>query len=267
MTEAPREPATRFASMRARADGDWEPLDWWRLEARAWYGAPEVRRALAFLAPPTVFRDLAADSVRHPLVAVVMLVWNIAGVTAPAVGAFFLVGWLFSADKTGPLADAAPLAAAGVAFAAGALPAGIGLITDRDRTSGVDAGSAHAIGWVHALSAGIALVAAVVALALGHVDGAWGIVPIVIDLVVGVLHFTMYRRQPFDASTRWKQAVDRVAIAVAALDEETRARSIDDLRAAIGELESAGIVDEATAASARTTPPGLLGARFAPRAR
>ncbi|TDL42211.1 hypothetical protein [Microbacterium oleivorans] len=46
----------------ARAVREWEPLDWWRLEARALHHLPSVRRSLAAFAPPGAWRDLPKDA-------------------------------------------------------------------------------------------------------------------------------------------------------------------------------------------------------------
>jgi len=248
-------PAARFAASRRT----WEPIDWWRLEARAWQEAPAVRRVIAFLAPTSVFRELAAHSGRNPLITVLLLIWNLVGLGAPVVGAALVLGWVFGR------ADVAAVGAAGVAFAAGAVVAGAGLITSGRDAGRVDAGSAHAIGWVHALAAAAALVVSILAGIQGQAEGAWGAALIAADLIVGVLYFVVFRRKPTDGSARWKATVDRLAAAVAALDEGTRTRILADIGDAIDELETAGRIPESVAADARQTPPGMLGARFAPR--
>ncbi|MEH3088337.1 MAG: hypothetical protein PGN24_01660 [Microbacterium arborescens] len=248
-------PAARFAASRRT----WEPIDWWRLEARAWQEAPSVRRVIAFFAPTSVFRELAAHSGRNPVITVLLLIWNLVGLGAPVVGAALLLGWVFGR------ADVAAVGTAGIAFAAGAVVAGAGLITSGRDAGRVDAGSAHAIGWVHGLGAGAALIVSILAAAQGQAAGVWGIAFIVSDLVVGVLYFVIFRRRPTDGSERWKRTVDRLAVVVAALDDDTRARILGDLGDAVDELETAGLIPESMAADARQTPPGMLGARFAPR--
>ncbi|MDF2919242.1 MAG: hypothetical protein K0S70_3459 [Microbacterium sp.] len=248
-------PAARYAATRRT----WEPIDWWRLEARAWQEAPAVRRVIALFAPTTVFRELAAQSGRNPVGTVLLLVWNLIGLGAPVVGAAMLLGWVFGR------ADAAAVGAAGIAFAAGAVVAGAGLVTSGRDPGRVDAGSAHAIGWVHALSAGAAVVVSILAVLQGQATGAWGLALIMIDLVVGALYFVVFRRKPTDGSERWKRTVDQLAATVSALDDDTRARILGDIGDAIDELETAGRIPESVAAEARQTPPGMLGARFAPR--
>ncbi|SDQ46943.1 hypothetical protein [Microbacterium sp. cf332] len=248
-------PAARFAASRRT----WEPIDWWRLEARAWQEAPAVRRVIAVFAPTSVFRELAVHSGRNPAVTVLLLVWNLVGLGAPVVGAALLLGWVFGR------ADVAAVGAAGFAFAAGAVVAGAGLVTTGRDAGRVDAGSAHAIGWVHVLAAGAALIAAILAVVQNEAEGAGGVAFIAADLVVGALYFVIFRRKPTDGSERWKRTVDRLAAAVSALDEDTRARILADLGDAIDELETAGRIPESLAADARQTPPGMLGARFAPR--
>ena len=118
-------PAARFAATRRT----WEPIDWWRLEARAWQEAPEVRRVMTFLAPTSVFRELAAHSGRHPVMTILLLIWNLVGMAAPVVGAALFLGWVFGR------ADIAAVGAAGVVFAVGAVVAGAGLLA-----SGSDGG-------------------------------------------------------------------------------------------------------------------------------
>ncbi|MDD7930587.1 hypothetical protein [Microbacterium thalli] len=86
-----------------------------------------------------------------------------------------------------------------------------------------------------------------------------------LDLVVGALYFVVFRRKPTDGSKRWRRAVDQLAAAVSALDDDTRARILADIGDAIDELETAGRIPESVAAEARQAPPGMLGARFAPR--
>ncbi len=248
-------PATRFAASRRT----WEPIDWWRLEARAWDDAPAVRRAIAFFAPTSVFRELAKSSGRNPLMTVILLVWNLVGLAAPVVGAAMLLGWVFGR------ADVAAVGSAGVAFVAGAVVAGAGLITSGRDAGRVDAGSAQAIGWVHGLAAGAALIVSVLATVQGEADGAWGVVLIGVDLLVGVLYFVVFRGKPADGSARWKRTVNQLAQAVADLDDDVRARILGDRRAAIDELEAAGRIPASVAADARETPPGMLGARFSPR--
>lgn len=248
-------PAARFAASRRT----WQPIDWWRLEARAWQEAPEVRRAMAFFAPTSVFRELATHSGRNPAITIVLLIWNLVGLGAPVIGAALLLGWVFGR------ADVATVGAASIAFAAGAVVAGAGLITSGRDAGRVDAGSAHAIGWVHALAAGAALIVSILAAIQDQAEGAGGIVLIAADLIVGVLYFVVFRRKPTDGSARWKATVDRLAAAIAALDEGARARIMADVGDAIDELETAGRIPESVAAEARQTPPGMLGARFAPR--
>lgn len=248
-------PAARYAATRRT----WEPIDWWRLEARAWQEAPAVRRVIALFAPTTVFRELAAQSGRNPVVTVLLLVWNLVGLGAPVVGAAMLLGWVFGR------ADAAAVGAAGIAFAAGAVVAGAGLVTSGRDAGRVDAGSAHAIGWVHVLAAGTASVVSILAVLQSQATGAWGLGFIMLDLVVGALYFAVFRRKPTDGSERWKRTVDQLAAAVSTLDDDTRARILADIGDAIDELETAGRIPESVAAEARQTPPGMLGARFAPR--
>ncbi|WP_323986698.1 hypothetical protein [Microbacterium plantarum] len=248
-------PAARFAASRRT----WEPIDWWRLEARAWQEAPEVRRVMAFSAPTSVFRELAAHSGRHPVMTILLLIWNLVGMAAPVVGAALLLGWVFGR------ADIAAVGAAGVVFAAGAVVAGAGLLTSGSDGGRVDAGSAHAVGWIHAPAAAVALVVSILAATQDQAEGMWGIAAIAADLIVGALYFVVFRRKPTDGSARWKGTVDRLAAAIAALDEDTRARILADVGDAIDELEIAGRITESIATDARQTPPGMLGARFAPR--
>ena len=174
-------PATAYA----RTAGAWTPLDWWKLEARALHGVPAARRALAFFAPSAAWKDLAKNVA--PAWGCLLTLSHIASFTLPVVALLFLLSWLVGRS------DTASVGVAGLLAAIAAVIAGIGIVTELRESLGTDPKIHRMLGALHLVPSAIGTVVAVLAITQGAADGALGIVGFVADVVVGALHFVLFR--------------------------------------------------------------------------
>lgn len=246
-------PATRYA----RAAGGWAPLDWWKLEARALSGVPELRRALAFFAPADAWRDLAKDTAAGW--GCLLTLSHIASFTLPAVAAVGTLGWIFG--RSGDV----PLGLLGILAAIAAVIGAIGLRTDRREPGGTDPKVGRLLGVLHLVPALVGLLVGLSALAQGAATGAIGLVGFVLDAVVGALHFVVHRGAADTGTERWRRNLQRLEAASDALPPAERARVYSDLQQAFDVLETRGIVPGDVLTRARDVRIGLLGMTLAPR--
>ncbi len=247
--------ATRYA----RVVDDWQPIDWWKLEARALQGSPSMRRAIAYFSPADAWRDLARGVDRMWAWGCLLTLSHIASFTFPAVAAMAMVAWIFN-----PAADA-PVALAGILTAVAALIGGFGLITEQRQPLDVDPKIGRLLGGLHLVPSIIAALIVVAALSQQAADGAWGLAGIGADVVVGALHFVVYRGPAEAGTQRWRRNFARLEAALDALPADERARIYADLQQAFDVMAERRIVPADALVRAREIRPGLLGMTMAPR--
>ena len=197
-------PATRYA----RAVDAWAPIDWWKLEARALHGVPELRRAMAYFAPAEAWRDLSKGVARGW--GCLLTILNIASFTLPLVAAIIVLAWVF---RGGDAQVGWGGALAGIA----ALIAGIGFVTDRRDTVGVDPKVGRLLGSLHLVPSSVGAVVAMTAVLQDAAVGGIGVIGFVADAVVGALHFVFYRRPADSGTVRWERNFARLRKALDAM--------------------------------------------------
>lgn len=256
MAELTEEPATRFA----RSVTDWEPNDWWRLEASAWERTLAVRRALAFFSPAEVWKDLAKepDGGRGGAGCLGVFI-PIGALTLPLLGMFGLFGWVFRPDRT------ASVLLVGIMALISVLLVTPGLVSNLRRREFIDASSARLLGWLHLIPSGIALVIGLAAFAAGEADVPLALLLVALDAAMGAFHLVMFRRPGNENEARWARNLVRLKTALEQVPEAERARVSADLRAAFDELEKNAIIAPDEIARARGRSLGLLGMGMAPR--
>jgi len=247
-------PATRYA----RAVSAWQPIDWWKLEARALGGTPALRRALAYFAPTEAWKDLSAGVATGW--GCLLTLSHIASFTLPAVAAFVLAAWLFDRD------DIAPVGLAGLLAAIAAVIGGIGLIREHRESLGTDPKIGRLLGFLHAVPSSIALVIALLAISQGAAASAIGILGIIADVVVGALHFVFSRGPAETGTTRWRRNFARLEKALDDLPPDERARVYSDVQHALVVLNDRGLIGDDELNRAGDVRIGLLGMTMAPRA-
>ncbi|MGV9194895.1 hypothetical protein ACQ143_11185 [Microbacterium sp. MC2] len=248
-------PATRYA----RVVDDWQPIDWWKLEARALQASPPMRRAIAFFSPAEAWRDLARGADRAWAWGCLLTLSHIASFTFPAVAALAMLAWIVDSG-----ADA-PVGFAGILTAVAALVGGVGLITERRQPLDVDPKIGRLLGGLHLIPSAAAALLAVAALTQQAADGAWGLAGIGADILVGALHFVVYRGPAEAGTERWRRNFARLEAALDALPADERARIYADLQQAFDVMAQRRIVPDDALVRARDVRPGLLGMTMAPR--
>ncbi|GAA2987851.1 hypothetical protein JOD63_002081 [Microbacterium terrae] len=246
-------PATAYARS-ARA---WTPLDWWKLEARALHGVPEVRRALAFFAPSEAWKDLAKNVA--PAWGCLLTLSHIASFTLPVVALLFLLPWAFGSVSQ------ASVGVSGILAGIAAIIAGNGIVTEFRESLGTDPRIHRMLGALHLIPSAIGSVLAASAIAQGVADGAWGIAGFVADVVVGVLHFVLFRGAAHTGTDRWKRNIAQLERAVDGMPPAERARIYADVQGALVVLSERGLVSASDVARAQEVRLGLLGITMAPR--
>ncbi|MRG59989.1 hypothetical protein GE115_08925 [Agromyces sp. CFH 90414] len=246
-------PATRYA----RAARTWAPIDWWKLEARAVYERPELRRALAPFAPVEAWRDLAKDVATAW--GILLTLSHIAALTLPVLAGGMLLGWLFQRD------DLAPVGLTGLLAGIGAVLAGIGLVTEAREPTGTDPRIGRLIGGLHLVPSTLGLLVATLAISLGSADAPLGVVAFIVDVGVGIAYFVLNRGPADSGSDRGRRNLARLERALGELPPTDRARMEADAREAIDVLELRDLVGADDAARAREQRLGLLAMEMAPR--
>lgn len=254
MADVTEGPATRYA----RAVSAWQPIDWWKLEARALGGTPALRRALAYFAPTEAWKDLSAGVATGW--GCLLTLSHIASFTLPAVAAFVLAAWLFDRD------DIAPVGLAGLLAAIAAIIGGIGLVREHRESLGTDPKIGRLLGFLHAVPSSIALVIALLAISQGATAYAIGILGIFADVVVGALHFVFGRGPAETGTTRWQRNFARLEKALDDLPPDERARVYSDVQHALVVLNDRGLIGDDELNRAGDVRIGLLGMTMAPRA-
>ncbi|WP_194409232.1 hypothetical protein [Microbacterium cremeum] len=246
-------PATRYA----RTVSAWRPIDWWKLEARALHDTPALRRALAFFAPSEAWKDLSKGVATRW--GCLLTISHIASFTLPAVAAFLLAAWLFDRD------DIAPVGIAGLLAAIAALIGGIGLIQEHRESLGTDPKIGRLLGLLHLVPSSLAALIAVLAISQGAAAGPIGLVGIMLDAVVGVLHLVFSRGPAETGSTRWRRNFARLEKAVDELPPDERARVYSDIQHALVVLADRGLIGADELNRAGEARVGLLAMTMAPR--
>lgn len=250
-------PATGYV----RSATKWSRTDWWQLEAKALGELPDLRRQLAFFSPVEARPFLAANL--HTKVGAARGCWltltNIASFTLPTVAAFLLFSWYLGGSAQGPLVLAGVLA--GIA----AIIAGVGLITEVRRQLGTDPKIGRMLAWWHIVPALVGLVILVVAGRDGSDGVLIGAIGLLADLVVGGLHFIVYRGAAQTNSQRWARQLDRLKAALDATPLDVRSRIYSDVQAALALLREREFISRTEWEQAREAPIGLLGLEMAPR--
>ncbi|WP_019182375.1 hypothetical protein [Microbacterium yannicii] len=246
------------ATIYARAVSAWQPIDWWKLEARALGGIPDLRRALAFFAPTEAWKDLSKGVSTGW--GFLLTLSHIASFTLPAVAAFLLAAWLFDRD------DIAPVGVAGVLAAVAAVIGGIGLITEHRESLGTDPKIGRLLGFLHLIPSLLGAMIAGLAIAQGSAAFPIGILGIILDVVVGVLHFVFSRGPAQDGSDRWRRNFARLEKALEELPPDERARVYSDIQHALVVLGDRGLIGDDALNRAGDVRIGLLGMTMAPRA-
>jgi hypothetical protein len=106
---------------------------------------------------------------------------------------------------------------------------------------------------------------AALAITQGAAEGALGILGFVADVVVGVLHFVLFRGPAHTGSDRWQRNLAGLERAVEQMPPDERARIYADLQTALVVLSDAELITPAELARARDVRIGLLGITMAPR--
>lgn len=245
------------ATIYARSVDAWEPIDWWKLEARALHGIPELRRAMAYFAPAAAWRDLSKGVASGW--GCLLTIANIASFTLPLVAAIIVLAWPFGR------ADVAQVGLGGALAAVAALIAGIGFVVDRRDTVGVDPKVGRMLGALHVVPSAVGAVVAVTAVLQDAAVGGIGVVGFVADVVVGALHFWLYRTPADSGTARWERNIRRLQDALAATPPDERARVSSDLQHALEVLGTRGVLPDDTLILAMDAPLGMLGMTMAPR--
>ncbi|MEW1834605.1 hypothetical protein [Microbacterium sp. NPDC079995] len=246
-------PATAYA----RAARTWEPLDWWKLEARALHHLPALRRALAVFAPPAAWKDLAKNAA--PAWGCLLTLSHIASFVLPVIAAFLLVPWIGDREGTAPVGTAGILA--GVAAVIG----GNGLLTEIRESLGNDPSIHRLLGALHLVPSAAATAVAGLAIADGAAAAPLGIAGLIADVVVGILHFVLFRGPAHTGSDRWRRNLLRLEQAVEGMSPQERARVYADVQGALEVLAERGLISTAEWERAREVRIGLLGISMAPR--
>ncbi|KZE91617.1 hypothetical protein [Microbacterium sp. TNHR37B] len=255
MEEVTDGPATRFA----RSVTDWQPNNWWRLEARAWERTLSVRRALAYFSPADVWKDLAREPEGAPGGGCLGVFIPIGALTLPVLGMLALFGWVFRPDRT------ASVLMVGIMALIAALLVTPGLVSNLRRRELVDASSARLLGWLHLIPSTIAFLIGTAAFAAGKADVPLALLLIAGDVATGVVHLVMFRRPGDVNAARWTRNMARLKTAMEAVPAAERERVSADLRAAFDELEKRAVVSPDQIERARDRPLGMLGMGMAPR--
>lgn len=253
-------PATQLA----RSVKSWERNDWWRLEARAWQGQPEVPRALAFFAPKDVWRDLlrSADeggSIPSRAGGCLRVICYIISITAPAAFGFVMLGALLRPRGQISMVIVGSIMLIAIVVAA------LGLIhSARNRRPGeVKAG--RMLGMLHAIPSAVGLVAGLMLAGQGRIDHPFVLSIFAVDIVIGVIYLVTNRTRELEGEARWQRNVLVLKRALEKISDDQKSAVKDDLQAAIEELFTASVITEAEFERARGVSLGLLGIAMAPR--
>ena len=146
-----------------------------------------------------------------------------------------------------------------------ALIAGIGFVTDRRDTVGVDPKVGRLLGVLHLAPSSVGAVVAMAAVLQDAAVGGIGVIGFIADVVVGALHFVFYRRPADSGTARWERNLERLQKALDAMPPDERARVYSDIQHALEVLGTRGLVPEETLIHAMDVPIGLLGMTMAPR--
>ncbi len=227
------------------------------LEARALHHLPDLRRSLAVFAPSAAWQDLARSAA--PAWGCLLTLSHIASFTLPVIACLMVVPWIFDRDGTAPLATAGTLAAIA------ALLGGNGLVIEVRESLGNDPGIHRLLGAFHLLPSAVATAVGGLAVAQGAATGAFGIAGLVVDVIVGLLHFVLFRGPAHSGTDRWRRNLRRLQRAVESIPPSERARVSADLQGALEVLAERGLISSAEWSRAREARIGLLGISMAPR--
>lgn len=255
-SSTPQGPATRFA----RSRSEWQPLDWWRLEARAWAAAPEVRHALVFFAPVAMWKEFVALQRKDPRVRLgwITVPFNIAVLTVPTVTAVWLAG-AFAHDATMPLVLLGWL---GVLVLAGTVWSLVDLLRNPQLHEPRSTRGFYL--WVGVPSA-ISLLAGLVLTAQGRLDESPALIPFAATAVVAAFAVTRIRITGSPSAAAAELRMRRLGQALAQTPAEVVAAATADLTEAIDALAASGFIAPEQIERARTLPPGQLALSLAPR--
>ncbi|WP_344782328.1 hypothetical protein [Microbacterium kribbense] len=257
MTEGP---ATEYA----RTVPTWHPEQWWDVESKALGSARDLRVALAHFAPASAWKGLSRNV--PTALGCLLTIANIASFTLPVIAAFLMIGWLVGTPADDPLRPVAPVGIAGILAAIAAVIAGIGLIDEARSPDRASAGIGRLLGALHLVPSAAAALIAVIAIAQQSAGGVLGILGLVLDLAVGILHFVVYRGPATDQTRRWHRNLARLESARDAVPEPERARILADIRGAVDALVGRDLVSDEDGLRALAAPVGMLGMTMAPRA-
>ena len=213
---------------------------------------------MAYFAPAEAWRDLSKGVANGW--GCLLTIANIASFTLPLVAAIIVLAWPFrggDARRSGWAVRWRRIAA---------LIAGIGFVTDRRDTVGVDPKIGRLLGVLHLVPS---TVGAVIAVAAVLQDAAVG------GIGVDRLPRGRRRRRPpllssieaprTPASARWERNLARLQKALDAMPPDERARVYSDIQHALEVLGTRGLLPDETLIRAMDVPIGMLGMTMAPR--
>lgn len=232
--------------------------DWWRLEAAAFRGEHDVRDALAMAAPRRLALTLRAErsggSARDRILLVPKLAYFIGALTLTFVWGLPLI--VVASRALG--GESVDISFFGVVAAVSAVLGGVALV--QDARSGEPSSASPTPALVRALPAAIGVIAALVWLgSTPEPDGAWSLLPMVLDLAVSIATVVRARRSAPQRSGPSAREASRLEAAIDELSESRREEIRRDLTEAISVLEAAGAIDAGAARRARSAPLGALG--------
>ena len=232
----------------------WTAEDWWRLELRAFGGAPRVLHALAILAPPRARQDeytqISVRAVLQSIAYMYMLV-------GPLLAAALMIRWAW----TGAYGDEFPLAAVGVLLVVAMLVTVYSEIQERRHPRAATWQATLTLTLMRIVPGAVVLAIALTAGRELLRDGAWWALLVVIaDIAVHVVILLRGPTRPGGPQT----AVDNVDVSVAELDPAQRDMIAASLRDAVERLAERGLIDSATRATAERASLGHLGLTMHP---
>ncbi|WP_157681089.1 hypothetical protein [Microbacterium sp. LKL04] len=151
---------------------------------------------------------------------------HIASFIVPVIAYLMVVAWVLDPDGT------AHLAVPGILAAVAALVGGYGLVTENRESLGTDPGIHRLLGVLHLLPSAVATFVGTLAIAGGATSGAFGLAGFIADVIVGILHFALFRGPADSGTDRRRRDLERSQKAVAGMTPGERAQVSTDLQAA-----------------------------------
>jgi hypothetical protein len=212
---------------------------------------------LAYFAPAEAWRDLSKGVAKGW--GCLLTIANIASFTLPLVAAIIVLAWPLGRG------DVAQVGLGGALAGLAAVIAGVGFITDRRDTVGVDPKVGRLLGALHLVPSTVGAVVAVTAVLQDAAIGGIGVIGFLADVAVGALSFWLYRTPADSGTARWERNIRRLQGALDAMPPGERARAYSDIQHALEVLGTRGILPDETLVRAMEAPLGMLGMTMAPR--